>query len=103
MASGVAVIVPVADLLNPAKAITRPPKQRAKPIKMRRLKNAALVDFVFMDVVSFYFGGGDHRRHDLVPVRVTVWGLSGALSVTLSSPEKFPVREVSKYTVTLQD
>jgi hypothetical protein len=49
-------IVPVTDLLNPAKAKTRPTEQRAKPIKRRELKKADRdVDFVFTDVVFFVF------------------------------------------------
>ena len=46
-------IVPVTDLLNPAK---RPIEQRAKPIKTRRLKKADReVDCFFIDV-SFHLG-----------------------------------------------
>ena len=56
LVSGVAAIVPVTDLLNPAKAMTRPTEQSAKPIKTRRLKNAAdEVSFVFKVVVFFLF------------------------------------------------
>src|SRR5205809_3453782 len=44
-----AAIVPVTDLLNPAKARRRPTEQRAKPTKTRELKKADReVDFVFI-------------------------------------------------------
>ena len=39
--SGVATTVPVTDLLRPAKLISMPVEQRAKPIKSRKLKNVA--------------------------------------------------------------
>jgi hypothetical protein len=49
-------LVAVTGLLKPARARIRPPKQRANPVKMRELKNAAdEVSFVFMDVVFFLF------------------------------------------------
>ena len=52
----VVAIIPVTDLLNPAKASRRPTEQRAKPIKRRELKKAAReVDSVFMDVTFFLF------------------------------------------------
>jgi len=44
--------VPVTDLLNPAKAKSRPTKQSEKPIKARGLKKAHReVDFVFIRIV----------------------------------------------------
>ena len=47
-----AAIVPVIELLNPAKPRKRLTEKRAKPIKTRGLKNAAdEVNFVFMDAV----------------------------------------------------
>ena len=55
LVSGVAAIVPLMDLPNPAKASTRPTEQRAKLVTILRLKNAALVDFVFMVVTFFLF------------------------------------------------
>ena len=54
LASGVVAIIPVTDLLNPAKASRRPTEQRANPIKRRELKKAAReVEFVFFIVGSF--------------------------------------------------
>jgi prolyl-tRNA editing enzyme YbaK/EbsC (Cys-tRNA(Pro) deacylase) len=52
----VVAIIPVTELLNPAKASRRPTEQRANPIKRRELKKAAReVEFVFMDVLFFLF------------------------------------------------
>jgi hypothetical protein len=43
-------IIPVTDLLNPAKASRRATEQRAKPIKSRELKKAARpADFLFIE------------------------------------------------------
>src|SRR5262249_20811635 len=87
-------LVPVADLLSPAKPMKRPTEQRAKPIKRRELKNAALVDVVFMMLFFLVLFGCLWSRSVNGNYRLVAWTECGEVKPSATSPLRSRWRHV---------